>query len=250
MWGGGWILFVDSDDWLEPDALEIYKSAVEKGIPDIIKTGYEVDYPSGKYDIYSISEDKLVTKTDKMFITSEKTGYTGFLWDTLFCKKVIGNIRFDENLRWLEDHLFSYKVFGRCAKILFLSDVTYHYMADQGESLSNIKDAQMIFDAAQEEYNAKSKLTNGNTYANKLNVEAYKAKLALAIRILYRESSYSRKKRKHFKSCNTPIERIEHTDFYSIIFFSQIPFVITDILIKTLFKLKYVLKYIKDGIYN
>jgi hypothetical protein len=152
---GGYLLFVDSDDWLESDALKIYADTLVKYNPEIIKSGYEVDYVNGHKVIHRCNKEALLNDKTQIFINTEDAGYAGFLWDSLFSRKIVGSTRFKESLKWLEDHLFSFELFARCNNLVMLPTVTYHYTINPGQSLSNVKDAQMVYDASQQEYQLK-----------------------------------------------------------------------------------------------
>lgn len=161
-----------------------------------------------------------------MFIDTEKAGYAGFLWDTLFSRKVIGTNRFDEGLKWLEDHLFSFEVFSHCKRMSLLPDVTYHYMADQSNSLSNVKDAWMVYNAGNKEYEIKSKLVGNSDVARRLNQNSYLGKIAYALEVLYK--NYPCSERKRFHSETKLLIETNITDKQSKIFYSNIPILLSD----------------------
>lgn len=198
----------------------------------MIKTGYKVEHPDGHSDEHIISEKKMENSPAQIFITAEKSGYAGFLWDTVFSRSAIGSVRFIESIRWLEDHIFSFEVFAHCNKILFLPDITYHYMVDQSESLSNISDAYKILVGAGKEYEAKAMLAQNNTEAQRLNTNSYSSKVATSIEVLYENENYLFKDRQEFRYNVHLKEKIDFKDIQSKLFFSSIPYVFADIIIR------------------
>lgn len=228
---GGYLLFVDSDDWLDSNALQTYTDIIDKYKPEIIKTGYKVDYANGRKEIHRCDDEYILNDKTQIFIKTEEAGYAGFLWDTLFSREIIGPTRFDESLKWLEDHLFSFELFARCKYLVMLPNVTYHYTINPGQSLSNVKDAQMVYDASQQEYQLKKILTVDNKKAIELNVNSYLGKMAMVVDILY--GNYRHSERKAFKKSNPILPNLRLDDKQTKLFYSKLPFEIVDILILT-----------------
>lgn len=226
---GGYLLFVDSDDWLESDALKIYADTIVKYNPEIIKSGYEVDYVNGHKVIHRCNKETLLNDKTQIFINTEDAGYAGFLWDTLFSRNIIGSTRFDEGLKWLEDHLFSFKLFASCKTLVMLPTITYHYMINGDNSLSNVKDAQMVYDAAKQEYQLKKVLAADSKRAEELNVSSYIGKMAMVVDILYQ--NYSWCDRKNFRRKNPILLNMTINDRQTKLYYSKLPFIITDSLI-------------------
>ena len=228
---GGYLLFVDSDDYLDSNALQTYIDIIDKDKPEIIKTGYEVDYQSGIKEVHKCVKAKKINDKTQIFIETEEAGYAGFLWDTLFSREIIGPTRFDESLKWLEDHLFSFELFARCKYLVMLPNVTYHYTINSGQSLSDVKDAQMVYDAAQREYQLKKILATDNKKAYELNVNSYLAKMAMVVNILYRNYSYT--ERKTFRKRYPLRLHLGLNDTQTRLYYSKLPFRFANILIHT-----------------
>lgn len=228
---GGYLLFVDSDDWLESYALKIYADTIVKYNPEIIKSGYEVDYVNGHKVIHRCNKETLLNDKTQIFINTEDAGYAGFLWNSLFNRKIVGSTRFNESLKWLEDHLFSFELFARCNNLVMLPTVTYHYTINPGQSLSNVKDAQMVYDASQQEYQLKKILSVDNKKAYDLNVNSYLAKMVMVVNILYRNYSYT--ERKIFRKRNPIRLHLGLNDTQTRLYYSKLPFRFADILIHT-----------------
>lgn len=204
--------------------------------PDIIKTGFVTEYPNDKKEKCQCGDDRLIEDATQMYIEALTTSYAGFLWDSMFSREIIGEKRFDENLKWCEDHIFSFELFSQCKKVVFLNSITYHYMADQSNSLSNVKDAQIIYDAAVKEYKVDKNLAKDNKKANRLNDDSYLRKIAYMIEVLYK--NYSFYERKEFKTSHPILSNLEIKDLPTKFYYSSMPASLSNIAIKAYHILK------------
>lgn len=122
---GDTVYFADSDDWLEPDMLEVMHSLMNESGADIVTVEYfeERDnqtvvrgFNDGHTCEYSRDEALLMILRDKL---------PSYLWTKLFRKDVL----VDEipNLRAFEDHAVFFKWASRAKKILSVNKALYHY---------------------------------------------------------------------------------------------------------------------------
>lgn len=122
---GEYLLFVDSDDILLPDALLHYVNNVNQTNADIVKSGWEAHYYDGRMITHSNDEDVSTTDCASYFILVQATQYSTFIWNTLFARRIISDVHFDTSLCWLEDHIFSYQCFLKAKSFALIKDVTY-----------------------------------------------------------------------------------------------------------------------------
>lgn len=132
-----YVIFADSDDWVEPDYLEIlYNTAITTN-SDIVICGY-------------ITE--LKNKSVKRFHTFNKRNYDplkdilydripGYLWCKLIKRSLIteNNFYFCEGLNMLEDVNFSSRLFYKAKKIKLIKKYLYHYRIDNPNSIVTTK---------------------------------------------------------------------------------------------------------------
>ena len=124
---GEWILFVDSDDWLEPDYVCEYVKAIKKNV-DLIYGGYT---PFGairgglkgcRYDncIYSDNNISHSLRFCLAYCTP---------WGKLYRKSIItaNRLSFEERLTMSEDRLFLYQFLSNATGVSFISYCGYHY---------------------------------------------------------------------------------------------------------------------------
>lgn len=162
---GEWLLFVDADDCLLPGALSIYKNVIAETDADIVKCGY-IETRGGKHTEHIISERRIIGNQDTatMLKATEESRYFGFLWNSAFRRSIVGEIRFDETIYWLEDHIFSRQCFGRCRTLVLENRPSYTYYIRERSSLSSVKDPRMMIDAAYKEYCSRIGLLQGEEY--------------------------------------------------------------------------------------
>ena len=148
--GGEYLMFVDSDDTVEPDYCEkMWKAHAETGA-DLVICGFHhwyvgrdvVKVPSnpGVYAVESIGQNKESLKCDfaKDFLKLYQEGFLNMPWNKLFKKSAAG--RFDTTLSLGEDLLFNMNYLEKCEKITVISDALIHYIQEEkGNTLSTKK---------------------------------------------------------------------------------------------------------------
>lgn len=225
---GDYVLFVDSDDVLLPDALMHYVDNVNRTNADIIKSGWEAHYYDGRVITHSNDKDVLMNDCSKFFTLVQSTQYSTFIWNTLFARHLISDIQFDTYLCWLEDHIFSYQCFLKAKSFVLIKDVSYRYMVRKRTSLSSVKDAYMICDAANKEIRFKQQILidDDGHQIDKEWIE-YHHKIEKAVKAIYEnKTAYGYRK----KFCQEVIRSSELSITpYAMLFFNfEIPFCIRD----------------------
>lgn len=185
---GELITFVDSDDWIEKNCLDSCITVIrEFPSVDIIRYGYYKEI--GNNRVKNTCTQKMVFSPKEMLERCHKYSFWGFIWNTVYKKKLLGDLRFNVNLNWLEDHIFTYKYINQCQLMYLLEKPLYHYSVSNS-GLSCIKDAYIVKCAAEEEFKAISAIVGVKDAIN-----GYYDKLKEAINILYKyEDNYYRRK--------------------------------------------------------
>lgn len=132
---GRYIAFVDSDDTVTPYYLESLKHSIESGDYDIVVCNFTIE---NEVIGEEANKDRRLTTKNTVVDVSEflcsvfslKTHHEvvtgGFLWNKLFKKEVIQEIRFHLT-PGAEDELFLFLIAKNIDKVLFISDTLYHY---------------------------------------------------------------------------------------------------------------------------
>lgn len=108
---GTYLQFVDSDDWLTPDATKLLlRAAEEHGCDMVISDFYRVvgDMVSRKGDIES---DRVIDREEFASFMMENPAdyYYGVLWNKLYRRDLVNRfgIRMDAEISWCEDFMFN-----------------------------------------------------------------------------------------------------------------------------------------------
>ena len=116
---GEWVLFIDSDDWIEPDTVESLINELAVGNYDIVS--YKM---SGKTD----GDDTIVyTRQQAVKLFLEHITFRGSLWDKMIRRSLFEGLSFDAGVCYGEDALMVWQVLQRAEKICVLNKGFYHY---------------------------------------------------------------------------------------------------------------------------
>lgn len=138
---GDYIQFLDSDDWITPDATKNFvQSAVSNGCDLVISAFYRVvgDSFSPKS---SIDKEGLLTReefADEM-MDNPADFYYGVLWNKFFKRSIIEkyHIRMEKDISWCEDFIFNLEYLRHCRVIFSLKNPTYYYVKVKGSLVNS-----------------------------------------------------------------------------------------------------------------
>ena len=139
---GTYLQFVDSDDWLTPDATKLMvRAAEEHGCDMVISDFYRVvgDMVSRKGDIES---DCVIDREEFASFMMENPAdyYYGVLWNKLYRRDLVNRfgIRMDAEISWCEDFMFNLEYVRYAETFYALRTPVYYYVKTKG-SLVNQK---------------------------------------------------------------------------------------------------------------
>lgn len=137
---GEYLQFLDSDDWLSPDATRL-----------LVRTAQETQCDLVIADFYRVSGERVSHKgeIDEEGVMSRETFaaymmenpadyYYGVLWNKLFCRKIVEEyrLRMNEDLRWCEDFLFNLEYILHAETFAALRAPIYYYVKTKGSLVS------------------------------------------------------------------------------------------------------------------
>ena len=123
---GDFVLFVDSDDWIELNTIEVLLKEQQKGDFDIV-----MFKESGNGDGNVVLYDK--QQSIKLFL--EHQLFRGMLWNKFFKSMLLSGITFDYSILYGEDAAFVWQILQRVSNVAFVNKSFYHY-GENEESLS------------------------------------------------------------------------------------------------------------------
>ena len=135
---GEYIIFPDPDDWVEPDYLEYLLTMIEKEKADLSICGFYRFSKNGEWPFRLPPASVLDVRTalHRLVLPSD---FSGYAWNKLFSMKIIreAGLRFDEELKSLQDLHFCFRYFQYCKRIAFDPTPLYHYNIRTGVSTFN-----------------------------------------------------------------------------------------------------------------
>ena len=134
------IMFVDSDDWLDLNALEILNNKLNKTKCEIVMfNNYNVD-PDGSKKIQD--EDKEGDRTIKIN-DDELTLFVGVCWNRVYRKSLLDRlkVRFPVGLI-VEDSDFTFKVCSQVDSVLIIDEPLYFYRIQREGSYTTADNVQ------------------------------------------------------------------------------------------------------------
>ena len=139
---GEYIAFVDSDDELSVDSIQIRVHGI--GEADLLVAGYDVvNFQDEK--IYSIdsygSGECTQLEMLKLMFGEHSCGYQGYLWNKLFKMKIIREcgLKFRENIYYNEDRLFIVQYLIKSSQVSFENKPVYRYKSNPAGAMESSK---------------------------------------------------------------------------------------------------------------
>ena len=121
---GGYIGFVDSDDWIEPDMYEVLLKKAEETGADIVECGVFKEYPDKTVEHQR--PDRVMYKIEAIRALVNRE-LSNSVWNKVWVKSCYFNIRFPEG-RLYEDVAITYRIFDCVDAICSISECKYHYI--------------------------------------------------------------------------------------------------------------------------
>lgn len=137
---GEWFLFVDSDDEIAINTLEVCANYLNKGGIDILQFNYSRD----KNRLGFPKAGTAILPIDKYLVSNDYLICAG-------CSVISGNyafvnkVRFREDLNLAEDQLFIYDCFNLAHYVIRIPDTLYYYRRNENGAVSLSKSLDMLY---------------------------------------------------------------------------------------------------------
>ena len=145
---GDFITFIDSDDWIAENHLELLINSIKKTNSDIVVSCYK-EFDNNIDTYYTI----VYTKQEKNLLNFEKMNRDDFLIifpklmsinvcfnnavAKLFRKELVNNLRFDTSIKYGEDLDFYFSLYLNVESISYVDELTYVYRIHGDSTTSN-----------------------------------------------------------------------------------------------------------------
>ena len=140
---GEYVIFVDSDDILNKNMIEVLHKNIKYYKADISVCGY--NYIEKNYVVNVYNTKKIIQYTKKEGLVSffNENSFGVGIWNKLFKKEIIKNVFFDENIKVNEDKKYLFDVIMKSNKIIYEDQCLYNYIkrmdSVSGEKFSSKK---------------------------------------------------------------------------------------------------------------
>lgn len=143
---GDYIMFIDSDDWISNDCLEVCKYEIEKNNLDALQFGF--------FSIYSDRKLAHINSSTSILSGEEYIQTNSFnvcVWGGIYRRKIIeGNqLRFPIELKLAEDQIFVLSFLKETQRIKYLDRGMYYYYQRDESANHSSKSKDMLLSCEQ-----------------------------------------------------------------------------------------------------
>ncbi len=136
---GEYLMFLDSDDWAEPDFVRSMVEAMAPGVLPVCGYYNHDEVQNGRMDIYKWDAASGETKLKLAVEELHKLNLLQQIWNKIFDLSALRSqgIQFDESISLGEDTRFVLDYLQKCGleRVASIAVPLYHYMRDQGNGL-------------------------------------------------------------------------------------------------------------------
>lgn len=129
---GEYLIFIDSDDYVENDMVEFLYNLAEENNADVARCGFYTEYEDGtKLSQENCFEFAVLDNNERLIDLLMGGHLSGVVWNKIYKKSAISGVRFLKEV-CSEDFLFNYNVFKNVSKTVFSDVPKYHYYRRSG----------------------------------------------------------------------------------------------------------------------
>lgn len=122
---GDYIFFVDSDDWIEKDAVEQMVKASENGAIDIVGCDFMKDFVSGDTKYF---HEKYGETCRENLLKCLNYDIGTVLWKLLIRRTLLDNFKITPHVDIVEDYIMSVKLYYYAKSFVAIPKAFYHYV--------------------------------------------------------------------------------------------------------------------------
>ncbi|GEM_PF-361190 len=140
-----YILFIDSDDWIEAEMIKALYQKAERTSADIVVCNYHEElFGKTNTDVLNLNEEEIILEeiglSHYYFQQLTDQSHGGYVWNKLYKSKKIfqSGLNFSPSITSAQDILFNLCLFLHVRKIAVLSKSFYHYRQRQGSKVNTM----------------------------------------------------------------------------------------------------------------
>lgn len=138
---GNLIVFIDSDDYIEPNYLKRLSHGLENHNAEMVCCGYYRNKGNDLCDTKQLYiNERCIDQLECMNFVAKTEKYGGFLWNKIYAKTIIDkyDIHFDPNIKMCEDMLFTLEYITHINNTFYIPDPLYHYVNNDESATKKI----------------------------------------------------------------------------------------------------------------
>lgn len=147
---GSYIMFVDSDDWIDSDMCEILLASLSTYSVQSAMCSYVREYPEKSLPKILHSEDKVFSKeefrrrlcgpADEELSSPEGLDFYNAVWGKIYPAKALKNEKFIDlkEIGTSEDMLYNFSAFSNINNIVCVNKALYHYRKSVNSSITAV----------------------------------------------------------------------------------------------------------------
>lgn len=137
---GEYLQFVDSDDWITPDATELFVGAATEHQCDMVIADFYRVIGERVSHKGAIEQEGIMDRVSYATYMMQKPAdfYYGVLWNKFFKRSVIekNRLKMDSNISWCEDFIFNMEYIRKINTIYVIKKPVYYYVKTKGSLVS------------------------------------------------------------------------------------------------------------------
>lgn len=122
---GDYVLFVDSDDWIDPNMVQTLLDATDNGEIDLVGSDIASDYLDGKVTYH---HEKYAETCRENLIKCLNYDINTVLWKLLIRRSLFDNFTITPHLDIVEDYIISVKLYYYAKSFRAVPRAMYHYV--------------------------------------------------------------------------------------------------------------------------
>ena len=155
---GEYVAFVDSDDSITPDYIEVLYGLIEKFHAQMSVVDFAFDYENVTLHLEKRKyKEKCFSNQDAIEEMFYQGDFDDYAWCKLYQRSLFNDIRFPKGLLY-EDTYVSYRIMALCDKIAYCNKQMYNYLIREDSiegqpfSAAKLDSALKIFDSMENEH--------------------------------------------------------------------------------------------------